>query len=131
MLARCLSLLESSAATAILHHQQSFDGSGFPLIRQKHGGAALRGNDIHVFGRILAAADLYDRLAVPAQGPRRTNLEVLHELRISYRDQLDPVVLAMLHLVCPPYPVGAKLGLANGATAIVTQVDARNAYKPV
>jgi HD-GYP domain-containing protein (c-di-GMP phosphodiesterase class II) len=122
--------IEASAATAILHHHQYFDGSGFPYIGQKHGAAHLRGNEIHVFGRILAAADLYDRLSVPIDAPRRTNLEVLHLMRTTHRAQIDPVILATLHQVCPPYPVGARLGLSTGVNAIVTDINADSPYKP-
>ena len=122
--------IEASAGTAILHHHQYFDGSGFPFVAQKHGAAQLRGNEIHVFGRILAAADLYDRLSVPTNAPRRTNLEVLHLMRTEYRAKVDPVILATLHQVCPPYPVGARLGLSDNSTAIVTEINPDSPYKP-
>lgn len=74
--------IESSAAVAILQHHQHFDGSGFPKAKQPDKpDAPLAGEQIHVFARIIAAADLYDRLASMPGGKRRTNLQVLHKIR--------------------------------------------------
>lgn len=55
--------LDPTAASAVLHHHQKYDGTGFPR-RQPLRGAPLplRGSDIHVFARIIAAADLLDRI---------------------------------------------------------------------
>ena len=58
--------LAASANAAVLHHHQHFDGSGFPLRRDKEGDVrGLRGEEIHVFARILMVADLFDRLSHP------------------------------------------------------------------
>jgi HD-GYP domain-containing protein (c-di-GMP phosphodiesterase class II) len=46
-------LLQAAAAVAYQHHEK-FDGSGYPL--------ALAGNQIHVYGRITAVADVFDAL---------------------------------------------------------------------
>lgn len=55
--------LDPTAAAAVLHHHQKYDGTGFPR-RQPFRGAPvpLRGSEIHVFARILACADLFDRI---------------------------------------------------------------------
>lgn len=55
--------LDPTAASAVLHHHQKYDGTGFPR-RQPLKGAPvpLRGSDIHVFARIIACADLLDRI---------------------------------------------------------------------
>lgn len=46
-------ILQAGATIAISHHEK-FDGSGYP-----HG---LKGNDIPLFGRIVAVADVFDAL---------------------------------------------------------------------
>ena len=46
-------LLQNAAAVALTHHER-WDGSGYP--------AGLKGNDIPVFSRILAIADVFDAL---------------------------------------------------------------------
>ncbi|MCC6142276.1 MAG: DUF3369 domain-containing protein [Candidatus Hydrogenedentes bacterium] len=48
-------LLRAAALIALQHHER-FDGKGYP-----HG---LAGNDIHIFGRITAVADVFDALGV-------------------------------------------------------------------
>jgi len=47
-------LLQSSAMIAHQHHEK-YDGSGYPR--------GLRGEEIHIFGRIVALADVFDALA--------------------------------------------------------------------
>ena len=44
-----------AAAIVALEHHEWWDGSGYPR--------ALKGNEIHVFGRIVAIADVFDALA--------------------------------------------------------------------
>ena len=44
-----------AAATIAYEHHEKFDGSGYPLKK--------RGEDIHIFGRITAVADVFDALS--------------------------------------------------------------------
>lgn len=55
--------LDPTAASAVLHHHQKYDGTGFPRRKPFRGAPVpLRGSDIHVFARILGCADLLDRI---------------------------------------------------------------------
>ncbi len=55
--------LDPTAASAVLHHHQKYDGTGFPRRQPLRGAPVpLRGSDIHVFARIIACADLFDRI---------------------------------------------------------------------
>jgi putative two-component system response regulator len=47
-------ILKSADIIAMQHHEK-WDGTGYPL--------GLKGNDIHIFGRIVAIADVFDALA--------------------------------------------------------------------
>jgi HD-GYP domain-containing protein (c-di-GMP phosphodiesterase class II) len=122
--------IEPSAATAILHHHQHFDGSGFPTMNFNDGTSATpSGEKIHVFARILMVADLYDRLST--SGPKRMpNLKALHEMRTRYGKWCDPTILGALHIVAPPFPPGSKVKLNDGSIAIVTQGDPTEPFKP-
>jgi HD-GYP domain-containing protein (c-di-GMP phosphodiesterase class II) len=120
--------VETSAATAILHHHQRFDGSADP------GGdpAPLAGDKIHVFARILTAADLFDRLSNTVCGTRRgANVEILHLLRTTYAGWLDPLILHTLPKVCVPFPPGSRVTLADGSDAVVASINPRDPYHPV
>jgi len=124
--------IEPSAASAILHHHQHYDGSGFPTIKHKDGSvAAMEAKRIHVFSRIVMVADLYDRLATAkSHVARRSNLEVLHLIRTTYAAWCDPVVLAALEAITPPFPPGSRIGLSDGSMAVVVDVRPDRPYTP-
>jgi response regulator RpfG family c-di-GMP phosphodiesterase len=75
-------------AAAILagHHHEKWDGSGYPL--------GLKGEEIHLYGRIGAVADVFDAL-----GSRRSYKEpwpleqILGYMREQRALHLDPVVV--------------------------------------
>jgi hypothetical protein len=124
--------VEPTAAAAVLHHHQHYDGSGFPQRKMATGGTdALGGNRIHVFARILYAADLYDRLTIGDDGKtRRSNVEILHLIRTRHAEQVDPEIAQVLPTVVPPFPPGSRVTLSDGRTAIVTGIDPEDPYRP-
>ena len=121
------------AGSAVLHHHQHFDGSGFPAVPQKDGSIMpLAGHQIHVFARILMVADLYDRLSTPHDGSeRRSNLEVLHLMRTQYAKWIDPVILKCVQIVCLPFPPGSRVGLSDGKEAVVVRPRGEDPYHPI
>ncbi len=124
--------VEVTAATAVLHHHQHFDGSGFPpLGAPGEDKRILDTTNIHIFSRILQIADLYDHLSTPANSKRRrSNLEILHLMRTQYAPWCDPVLLQTLHTITPPYPPGSRLKLSDGSLAVVTEVDSARPFHP-
>jgi HD-GYP domain-containing protein (c-di-GMP phosphodiesterase class II) len=143
--------LDPAAAAIVLQHHQKFDGSGFPkrgpviegvpsrpataakgaaLPAGLKGAApvAMKGSEIHVFARITACADLYDRLRNPAHSPGANAAEnpsipavrALNMMRQApYVRWIDPVVFLALLSVSPPYPPGSVVTLSDGRTAAV------------
>lgn len=130
--------IEPSAATAVLNHHQHHDGSGYPTLYHADGTSQpMSGSRIHVFARILHVADLFDRLvnsgvpALPGQMPqRRSNLEVLFELRTKYANWCDPEILQTLHAIAPPFPPGTRVELSDGTAAVVVEVDMADPFRP-
>ncbi|MDF1808255.1 MAG: HD domain-containing protein [Phycisphaerales bacterium] len=132
--------VEPSAASAVLHHHQRFDGSGFPKRKLFDGREiGIEGSKIHIFARILLVADLYDRLVHPAYtlGDSESSREsrppvyALNELmKEPYQSWMDPIVFQSLLSVCPAYAPGTMVELSNGMQAVVTDWDAHDPCRP-
>lgn len=72
--------------TAVLHHQEHWDGTGYPF--------ALRGEEISLHGRIVAVVDCYDALIT--RRPYRaavTGEAAMAEIRRCAGTQFDPAVV--------------------------------------
>lgn len=125
--------VEPSAAAAVLHHHQHWDGTGFPVTRYRDGTTSHpKENRIHIFARIIAVADLYDRLTIAPDGAgRRSNLEVLHLMRTQYASWCDPTVLEKLQAITPPFPPGVMVRLSDDTNAVVVDLNPDDPYKPV
>jgi len=121
----------------VLHHHQKYDGSGFPRRRDLSGiDLRVAGSDIHVFARIVAAADLFDRLRNPPGQPSTSAsvpiVRVLNRLRgAPYAQWIDPVVFRALITVAPPYPPGTMVTLTGGQRAVVSKWFAETPCQPV
>lgn len=133
--------IEPSAAATVLHHHQRFDGTGFPAkVDLGRKARAPAGSKIHVFPRIVAAADLFDRLRWQATvrqpnqplTPAMPVVRVLNEMRSgAYSRRIDPVVFRALVHVVPPYPPGSLVTLSNGMTGVVAEWSANHPCRPI
>lgn len=128
--------IAATAAAVVLHHHQRMDGSGFPR-RAKLGATprALRGSEIHIFSRVVAVADVFDRVRQKhvattgvvnddARGPLagvpsvRALRVVLDEVRAG---RLDANVFKALVSVTPAYAPGSIIELNDGQVCVVTK----------
>lgn len=132
--------IEPSAAASVLHHHQRYDGSGFPERRSLTGEMEpVSGNSIHIFARIIGAADTYDRLVHPDSDPgpgetARKGMAPVMALKTlvsePWRSRIDPVVLRALLSVCPAYAPGTTVRLSNGLKAVVVDWNALDPCRP-
>ena len=133
------SKIEPAAANAVLHHHQCWDGTGFPQ-RQAADGAMrpLSGRDIHVYARIVAAADQFCRFRMWGEAGTQvdTGLEASEEslgmatptvrvLRMLQSQpvapSLDIVVVRGLVASVPAFAPGDLVELSDGRPAVVTE----------
>ncbi|MEM6854282.1 MAG: HD domain-containing phosphohydrolase [Planctomycetota bacterium] len=120
--------IDPSAATVVLHHHQRFDGSGFA-------GADFpvqSGESIHIYARIAAVADQFDRMRKPMNLPEQSTVAVLNAmLSPSMRKRFDPEVLKALVEVVPPYAPGSQLRLSDGRAAVCVDHNVAEPCRPV
>jgi HD-GYP domain-containing protein (c-di-GMP phosphodiesterase class II) len=112
----------ASASGVVLHHHQHFDGSGFPEAKGETGlFHGLRGENIHVFARIVCVANHFDRLRQLGDGTVQPRVRVLKQmLSAPLATRFDPVILGALPLVVPAFSPGSMVMLSSGECAIVT-----------
>lgn len=132
--------IEPSAAAAVLHHHQHFDGTGFPHRIDLQGDAEpISGTDIHIFARIIAVADVFDRLRHPAPAgpdqPEPTPVPVVRVqqqmLRTEIASWFDPLVLRALVHAVPTFPPGSMVTLSDGRRAAVLSHNPLDPCRPV
>jgi response regulator RpfG family c-di-GMP phosphodiesterase len=78
-----------AAATIALEHHEKFDGTGYPI--------GLRGDNIHIYGRITAVADVFDALGSDRVYKKAWPLNDILELSREERGRhFDPVLVDIL-----------------------------------
>ncbi|MEY8356675.1 HD-GYP domain-containing protein [Lachnospiraceae bacterium 54-53] len=105
-------------------HHEKYDGSGYPF--------GLAGENIPLYGRVLAIADVYDALSATrpyrkAWSPRR----IFDFLTSCSNTHFDPDLLtSFLRCVCA-YPIGTVIHLSDGSTAVVKDNTPGFALRPI
>jgi len=81
-------VLQAAATIAHQHHER-WDGTGYPQ--------GLKGDDIHIFGRIVTLADVFDALSTERIYKQRWVLDdTLDYIREKRARQFDPVLVDIL-----------------------------------
>jgi len=71
--------LTEECRTIVLHHHERYQGNGYPL--------GLKGEDIHLYGRICSLADVYD--ALNSDRPYRNGLGAFSALKVMKEEMLN------------------------------------------
>lgn len=132
MLSQCRA--PASAVQAVLNHHQRFDGTGWPdlatVYGEKHAGTRS-GQQLHIFTRILSAANVFDNLLHDAEGAHRPPIEALHKFASSQFDGwFDPVVQRGVLRKIPPFPVGSQVQLSDGRSGVVSRPSLHSPCRP-
>lgn len=123
----------ATARQAVLNHHQRFDGTGWPNL-QKLSKTPIKpqvGKNIHVFSRIVAAANVLDNLLIDADGLKRPTIAALREFASDrYDGWFDPVIrdAAIRHI--PAFPIGALVELNDGSQAAVVAPNIDQPCRP-
>ena len=85
---------DEAAAEVALNHHERWDGTGYPGHPDAPGGPGKRGEEIPLFGRIVAIADVFDALSSRRSYKAPfTEREVLETMRKGSGQAFDPELL--------------------------------------
>lgn len=117
-------IISQAVLQGIRTHHEKFNGTGYPL--------GLAGEDIPLYGRILAIADVYDALNSTrpyrkAWAPRK----IFDYLSGCADTHFDPELLTAFLQCVAAYPVGTVVHLSDGSTAIVRGNTPGFALRPI
>lgn len=113
--------VDPATAATVLQHHQYFDGSGFPIKQNWEGKEfGLIGENIHIFARIVAAADQFDEIKNQPNGTTWPTVRVLRTLTSGATcRRLDPIILKTLLQVVPAYAPGSLVKLSDGRSGFI------------
>jgi HD-GYP domain-containing protein (c-di-GMP phosphodiesterase class II) len=104
--------LNSVTKVGVLEHHERFDGSGYPR--------GLKGEEITIFGRILAVADTYDAMTSDrAYRDAFSPSETVEYLMGSGNQLYDSGIIDVFVRCVTVYPVGSSVELSDGTQGII------------
>ena len=124
MFPRTIVQISPKVLLAVEQHHERYDGTGYPK--------KLKGTEIGLFGRILAAADVYD--ALTSKRPYRRALmpnEAIEHIMANCGSHFDPEVVEAFFRNVEAYPLGVCVKLSDGAQAVVVKNYKENTLRPV
>ncbi len=112
------------AKMVCLQHHEKFGGGGYPK--------RLKGQQINLFARICAVADVYD--ALTTDRPYRVAMspyEAMKILNAGIDNHFDPKVLTAFIRKFSLYPAGSLVALNDGSVALVLKNNPGSVIRPV
>jgi HD-GYP domain-containing protein (c-di-GMP phosphodiesterase class II) len=116
--------ISSLAKLIALQHHEKFQGGGYPK--------KLKGNEISLFARICAIADVYD--ALTTDRPYRvamTPYEAMKILNSGIDNHFDPKILTAFIRKFSLYPAGSLVKLNDGSYGLVLKNNPTSVIRPV
>lgn len=121
---KCNPILTELSRLVSLQHHERLDGSGYPN--------SLAADEIHLFSKIVAIADMYDALtsdrcyheAISSQKA----VNILLEDSVS---KIDPELLALFIQNIAIYPNGSVVNLSDGTHGIVKEQNLSMPHRPI
>lgn len=107
----------------VVEHHERFDGKGYPQ--------GISGDEIHVFGRIIAVADVYDALtSVRVYKKAMTPSQALGNMYKWNGTDFDPECMRKFIAIVGIYPPGSMVQLSDKRYAIVLETNHHAPDKP-
>ena len=113
-----------TSANVILSHHERYDGTGYP--RQ------IKGEEIHLFARIVAIADVYDALSSDrAYKKKLKTYEAIEYLNAYGLTFFDNDILQCFIKSIPIYAIGTSVLLSTGEKGIVADTNSNFPTRPI
>ncbi len=114
---------EVSAMVALCHHER-YDGKGYI--------SGLKKDEIHVFSRIVAIADIFDALTSDRIYRKKISTnQAIDYLTVIAAPSLDSNILCCFTKIIPPFPIGTGVLLNNGEKGVVIGLNKYLPTRPV
>ncbi|MDH6372795.1 putative nucleotidyltransferase with HDIG domain [Paenibacillus sp. PastF-3] len=116
--------VSSIIAHCAYQHHEKLDGTGYPR--------GLKGDEIHLFGRILAVADVFDALT-SHRVYRNAMLphDAIEIIWAGCHTQFDKRVIEAFHASVALYPIGVTVILNTNEAAVVVGNDHNYPQRPL
>ncbi|WHH60471.1 HD-GYP domain-containing protein [Petroclostridium sp. X23] len=116
--------ISASSAYIVLAHHERYDGSGYPL--------CIKGDNIHLFARIVAIADVYDALTSDRVYRKKVKVhEVIEYITTLGEHHFDKTIVECFLENIAVYPVGTGVILSTGEKGIIVDVNKRFPARPI
>lgn len=112
------------AAHCAFQHHERLDGTGYPR--------GLKGDEIHEYARLIGIADSYDAMTSfrVYRDPMLPH-EAMENLYAGSGTQYDTEMLKLFRDKVAIYPIGITVQLSTGHLAVVVDINAMCAHRPV
>ncbi|MBK9121042.1 MAG: HD domain-containing protein [Phycisphaerales bacterium] len=112
------------ARSIVKTHHENFDGTGYPQ--------ALPGDRLQIFTRIVRIADAFSAATSSNQyREAKSAPRALWEMTVGpYARFYDPALLKVFGTLLQPFPIGARLRLTDGRSAVVVKYNRTNPFFP-
>ena len=116
--------LSDGVKLAALQHHECMDGSGFPF--------NLKGNDIHLYARIIGLANLYDNITTEREGQKKnTPFDAIERITQDMYTKLDPNVCVPFLKHLKETFLGSRVKLDNGLVGNIVRYENDFSSKPL
>ncbi len=116
--------LSSLTKVGVLQHHERCDGTGYPN--------GLKGDEISMFGKIIAVADTYDAMtSMRSYRPAFSSVEAYEFLIGDGNTRYDLSIVEKFTKCIAVYPVGTCVKLTDGTKAIVVKNYSDNPLRPL
>ena len=116
--------LSEAVKRVALQHHEAMDGTGFPF--------GIGGNDIHLYARMIAVADLYDNITTEREGFRKeTPFVAIDKITAEMYTKLDPTVCVPFLSNLKDSFLGSRVYLSNGLSGTIVRYANDYAARPL